>query len=191
MLIQVDLRELDGAEIEEDRVAAVAGALGIEDHADVPGALAKLGQASLIEYVEMLAGNGMPNRADEAKQNRLLYVIKKYYGSRIPTESEISTIFQLATSQSRTLLRNTISRYRTRLREELTSTLRTLLRSAEQNQHGSWDVVIESDNMVEQLNLIVAKEGPALNPVRKRSDAARQYLISPDTHQLLSDHLGL
>ena len=43
-------------------------------------------KASFNEYKEMLLGKGLPTRADEIKQHRLLHLIKYYFKGKIPTE---------------------------------------------------------------------------------------------------------
>lgn len=189
MEVNIDLTEIDGLDLSEEKKELLRISLGIEDNGLLETKLQQLAQASITEYIEMLSGKGMASRADEAKQDRLLYLIKTVYSPLIPAEDEISVMFQLTTTQSRTLLRNTISRYRTKLREEIHSTLEDIFRSATQNKDG-WDVTIPSEVLVEQFNLIVAKEGAEYNPIRKRSVGSRKYFISNDTYTALGNHFG-
>ncbi len=189
MDINFKLKELDGSDIPEDKVDLLKASLNINDDSQLQPILNNLAQASLADYIEMLVGKGMPNRADESKQDRLLYLIKKVYSPRLPGEDEISMMFQLTSTQSKTLLRNTLSRYRTKLSSELNETLENIFRSAIHNKEG-WEVTISSEIFVEQLNLIVAKEGPEYNPVKKRSVGTRKYFIAADTHTALGNHFG-
>ena len=189
MEIQFDLSELDGQEVSQEKLDLLRASMGIADTDDLAPRLTNLAHAGLIEYLEMLAGKGMPNRADEAKQDRLLYIIKKVFSPRLPSEDDISIMFQLTTTQSKTLLRNTLSRYRTKLHEELHQTLEEIYRSAEASGEG-YDVTILSDVFVEHLNLIVAKEGAGYNPIRKRSVGSRKNFIASDTHTALGNYFG-
>jgi hypothetical protein len=189
MKIEIDLKELDGSDISEEKKALLLASLGLEETDKLEEYLSKLASAGIIEYVEMLAGKGMPNRADEAKQDRLLYMIKKVFSPFLPGDDEIAVMFQLTSTQAKTLLRNTLSRYRTKLSEELKNTLEEHFKSASQDKNG-WVLTIPSDIFVEQYNLIIAREGAEFNPVRKRSEGTRKYFISNDTYSVLRDHFG-
>lgn len=189
MKIEFEISNPDGTPLDEDRINQLAASLGIEDLDELGPLLAKLSKAGIAEYIEMLSGRGMANRADEAKQDRLLHIIKHYFSPFLPAEDEISIMFQLTTTQSKTLLRNTLSRYRTRLRDELHQTLEVIYKDAEWGKDG-YDVTINSDVFVEHLNLIIAQAGADYNPIRKRSVGSRKYFVTIDSYNALGDHFG-
>ncbi|WP_368039801.1 hypothetical protein [Pseudomonas moraviensis] len=85
---------IDADAFEQEQKEPVKKTLRIGD-AEIAHALERIAKASLTEYLKMLVEGGMPSRADEAKQDRLLYLIQSYFGQTLPTESQISTIFQL------------------------------------------------------------------------------------------------
>lgn len=190
MHIQFDLKELDGTELPQEKIDQLKTSLGISDEDNVDNRISKLAQAATFEYIQMLVGSGMPNRADEAKQDRLFFVIKKVFTPDLPTEDEISVMFQLTKTQSRTLLRNTLSRYRTKLSKELNHTLKKIFRRAVEGE-GNWNVNIDSVVLFEHLNFIVAKEGAEYNPIRKSPVGIRKYLIPLDTHTALENHFAV
>ncbi|MNQ88331.1 hypothetical protein D3C85_1035880 [compost metagenome] len=132
----------------------------------------------------------MPNRADEAKQDRLLYFIQSYFGEILPTESQISTIFQLTQSQSKTLLKNTVSRFRHKLDDILFSTMKKVISSAEYVGE-VYLVVISSDVVKDELNMLITQNEPTFKPIIKRKGSAGQFEISEDSHSLLCQELGL
>ncbi|MCK8488280.1 hypothetical protein M0651_13965 [Paenibacillus sp. MBLB2552] len=68
--------------------------------------LNKLCQAALTEYKEMLLGKGLPTRADEIKQHRLLHLITYFFQNSLPNEAEVSSMFQLTETEARALIRN-------------------------------------------------------------------------------------
>lgn len=189
MDIEFTLTDIDGYGYSEDQLELLMTSLDITDNEELAKHLVKIAEASLIEYLEMLIGKGMSNRADESKQDRLFYLIKKVYSPYLPSDDEVSTIFQLTSTQSRTLLRNTLSRYRTRLTDELQTTLKSTFRSAQSTKNG-YDLTIASDVFVEQLNLIVAKEGAGYNPIKKKSVGSKLYFMSTDTYKALENHFG-
>ena len=187
MEIRFDLTELDGSDMDEGRLEQLRSSLAIDDIDELFGTLVKLARASIHEYIEMLVGKGMSNRADEAKQDRLFYLIKQVYSPRLPGDDRVSTTFQLTSAQSKTLLRNTLSRYRTRLRDELEATLASIIEGAEDGNEGKF-LTPDSEVFVEELNKIVAKQGAHLNPVRKSSVGNRRYFATTDTFVALEDH---
>jgi len=189
MDIKFTLKDIDGNEYSEDQLELLMSSLDLTDKSELETRLVKIAEASHIEYLEMLIGKGMSNRADESKQDRLLYLIKKVYSPYLPSDDEVSTIFQLTSTQSRTLLRNTLSRYRTRLTDELQTTLKSTFRSVQPTKNG-FDLTIASEVFVEQLNLIVAKEGAGYNPIKKKSVGSKLYFMSTDTHKALENHFG-
>lgn len=188
MELHFELQNPDGSALDDHTLEQLAASMGIADD-ELGSKLIKLARASIAEYIEMLVGKGMANRADEAKQDRLFYLIRCVFTPYLPAEDEISMMFQLTTTQAKTLLRNTISRYRTRLQVELRTTLESIFESAERTETG-WDVSISSAIFVEHLNLIVAKEGPDYDPIRKRSVGTKKYFISTDTHTALGNYFG-
>jgi hypothetical protein len=149
-------------------------------------------QDSHHEYVGMFVEKGMPTRADEVRQNRLYFLIRHYYEDRIPPESEVSLIFQVTNSQSRTLLRNTRSRYRTRIGSQVEESPRAVVEGAKRNSNTErWEMVIESAIILEELNQVLARKAPALKTVRLKPGSARQYEAEEDTYQLLRNEYGI
>ncbi|EPL6454033.1 hypothetical protein N0G65_001161 [Providencia rettgeri] len=181
--------QIDDQEFEREQKELVKKTLKIEDD-DIQVALNKIARASLTEYLTMLIEGGMPNRADEAKQDRLLYLIQSYFEESLPTESQISTIFQLTQSQSKTLLKNTVSRFRHKLDDVLASTMRTVIESADY-VNDMYLVVISSDVVKDELNMLITQNEPTYKPITKRKGSAGQFEISEDSHTLLCRELGL
>lgn len=76
---------IDADAFELEQKEPVKKTLRIGD-AEIAHALQRIAKASLTEYLKMLVEGGMPSRADEAKQDRLLYLIQNYFGQTLPTE---------------------------------------------------------------------------------------------------------
>ncbi|ALE98566.1 MULTISPECIES: hypothetical protein [Serratia] len=180
---------IDDQEFDQERKDLLKKTLKIEDK-DIQDALNKIAKASLSEYIIMLVEGGMPNRADEAKQDRLLYLIKSYFCNNLPTESQISTIFQLTQSQSKTLLKNTVSRFRHKLEAVLNETMKSVIETAEHSNE-IFLVVINSDVVKDELNMLITQNEPTFKPIAKRKGSAGQFEISEDSHNLLRRELGL
>ncbi|MFD1775991.1 hypothetical protein [Paenibacillus rhizophilus] len=148
-------------------------------------AVSKIVFAALTEYKEMLLGKGLPTRADEIKQHRLFHLVKHYFQGVIPNEAEVSSMFQLTESESKALIRNVRTRFRYQLEAEIFTTLKQIIESAELRTD-AYHVVIQSDNVIEELNRVISINAPHLDPISKVRGSARKYQISEDTYELLS-----
>lgn len=125
-------------------------------------------------------------------QERLFFLLSYYYKDRLPLESEISAIFQLTQSQSATLLRNTISRYRIKIQAYITNTLQAVIKSAKKNEETDhFEMVIKSKIILEELNRIISQQGPLLVQIAKRKGIASLYNCPEDTYNLLKKAVGL
>lgn len=153
-------------------------------------ALQKITRAALSEYLEMLLGKQVPNTAEEMKQRRLFHLLKHYFRNRLPSEAEISSMFQITASASRTLLRHTRTKYRFELQEELLNTVRSILKSA-RLINGAYRVAIPSDNILEELKTTVAIQAPQLEQISKVKNSAGVYNIPEDTFDVLCDYYGV
>jgi len=178
--------------ISEDEISAldrqlVKDSLSVDD---MDLAFTKICKSAFMEYMKMFKEKGIPSRADEVKQERLFFMLNYYYINRVPSENEISTIFQLTATQSRSLLRNTKSKYRTKINGFIKSTLLTTLNSARQNDNGDYDFVCTSQSNIEDLNQIVAQKGPELKSIEKIKGLANKYTCAIDTYNLLIHELS-
>jgi len=173
--------------IEEARKLQVL--LRTQSEEDFSVAVGKIALAALTEYKEMLLGKGLPTRADEIKQHRLLHLVKHFYLGIIPTETEVSAMFQLTESESKSLIRNVKTRFRYQLESEIFNTSRATLTSAERVED-LHRVVIQSDNVLEELNRIIALNAPNFYPITKTRNSARQYDISLDSYVLLDNYFN-
>lgn len=151
--------------------------------------ISKIAHASLCEYKDMLLGMGMPTRADEIRQYRLLHLIKNYFIDRLPSEAEVSSMFQLTQSKSKSLIQNAITRFRYQLENEIRNTLINNLKRAEFDKNADeYRLVIQSGNVLEELNRIIATIAPELDPIRKIRNMSRSYSISEDSFDKLKEY---
>jgi hypothetical protein len=162
-----------------------------EDHPfDV--AISRVVLSSLAEYKDMLLGMRLPSRADEIRQHRLFHLIKHYFLGRLPSEAEVSSMFQLTQSRSRSLIRYVMTRFRYELEEEIRNTLIQNLQQARfNNDANEYRLVIQSDNVLEELNRIIATIAPALDPIRKVRNMSRTFAISEDSYRELRSYFGI
>jgi hypothetical protein len=172
-----------------DETAKLKNLFGTATDEEFSEALGKVTCAALTEYRDMFLGMGLPSRADEIRQHRLFHLIKKYFPQRLPSEAEVSAMFQLPQAQSRSLIRYVMTRFHYDLEAEVRNTLRAVIKSAQQSGD-SYQVVIQSDNVVEELNRIIGIKAPKCDPITKVKNMARTYTIAPDSNEVLREYLG-
>lgn len=160
--------------------------LSIESEDEIEGIV----MASFIEYKDMLLGNGLPTRADEIKQYRLFNLIKYYFRGRIPSESEVSRMFQLTERESKSLIKNVRTRFRYQLEDEIKYTLKKSLEECNYI-NDRYEVIIHSDNVLEELNRIISEINPSLEPIKKVRDSSRKYYMSEDTYDVLTRYFNI
>jgi len=183
--------ELEPSEFSSEDIRIISECLGTKS-TDLTLVLKKIGKTSLLEYIKMFKEKGLPTRADEVMQERLFFLLSYYYKDRLPLECEISAIFQLTQSQSATLLRNTISRYRIKIQGYITNTLQAIIRSAKKNKETEhYEMVIKSKIILEELNRIISQQGPLLVQIAKKKGIASLYDCPEDTYNLLKKAVGL
>lgn len=155
-------------------------------------ALCKVILAALDEYRDMFLGMGLPSRADEIREYRLYYLIKRYFDGRIPDELEVSSMFQLPESRSKNLILYVLTRFHYDLREEILNTLREIINGAELNHEGlEYRVFIQSKNMVEELDRIIGRGGVRYRKLTKARNESNMYLIALDSYEIIRKNLGM
>lgn len=164
--------------------------LGIESEDQWVTALQKLTLSALSEMKQMLLGDGLPTRADEIMIHRLYHLIEHYFVDHIPSEAQVSAMFQFTSGKSKSLLRNTLTRFNYYLRHHRLNTLAELLESGEQDAFGNYILTIHSDTLVDELNFIISQEAPTLDPLKKQPNTARNYKVTGDSFAILVNHVN-
>lgn len=157
---------------------------------ELKASLERISEAASTEYLEMILGKQLPTRANEIHERRLFHLLKFYYRGRIPSEAEVSALFQTTQATSRTLLRNVRTKYKYDLEEEVRSTIQETLKKAV-FKSGEYRVVIQCENILEELRQTVSIKAPQLDQIAKVKGSAGVYGIPVDTFELLADHFGV
>lgn len=178
--------EIPESILNESEKQRLMDTLNMEEELDMKGII----MASFIEYKDMLLGNGLPTRADEIKQHRLFHLIKQHFRGRIPNESEVSRMFQLTETESKSLIKNVRTRFRYQLESEINNTLKEVVENCSLNID-KYETIIQSDNVLEELNRILTQVNPSLEPIKKVRDSSRKYTMSEDTYNALRSYFRL
>ncbi len=163
----------------------ISGSLGIRSAGDhLQDALQRIAKCAFLEYRKMFIERGLPSKAAEVLQDRLYYLIDSYFINRLPTEAEISTIFQLTSSGSKTMLKNTMSRYRIYLGNQIRASIKKVLQSIDQDGDNC-RFVIQSETLKNEINLIINRKWPTLKKLLAVKGSAGQYECPIDTYEKL------
>lgn len=159
---------------------------------DLPEVLGDYGSAALQEYVSLFLGQKAFRRGSDINEYRLFLLIGTVFKHRIPDEQEVCRLFQTTASESRALIRATMSKYQYQLRAAVENSVRQVLSGAKQiEEDGDHVVTINSRNVVEELNRALANIDGGLKQVKKQAGSVSKYEISPASHaRLLSHYAG-
>lgn len=173
---------------EEAEIAAILGCPPAQLNAKLDEYLA----AAIKEYLSMFRGQKVFKRGSDMLEYRLFLLIETAFGGHIPDERTVSSLFQTSLTESRSLIRSVISKYQYQLKAYIEATLRTALTSASrQNTGDHYAVVINSQNVVDELNKALADIDGNLASVAKRKGSVSTYEIAPSSYNGLCNRLGV
>jgi hypothetical protein len=187
MKITIDVDEND---ISENDSKIIIASLGLPSDTDIKSVLVKITKCSLLEYRKMFIEKGLPAKAAEVLQERLFFLIKGYFKDSLPTEQQISTIFQLTHSGSKTLLKNTISKSRIYLEAEIKESIKKVLKSASKDGD-KYSIVIQSETIKDEINLVLTQKAPTLKKLLAEKGSAGQFICTSDTMNFLRTEYGV
>lgn len=178
---------LDGA-ISVTEKATLKIILNCDSDEALLDSLSSVGKAAMNEYLEMILGKQLPTRGDEIRERRLYHLLKSYYINRLPNEAEISSMFQLTETGSRSLLRNVRTKFRFNLESEINATVCNVLAGATRHDDGSYHIITNSENILEEIKRVVDIKAVQLQPITKVKDSNGVHRIPADTYNILLTH---
>jgi hypothetical protein len=167
----------------------LAGILGCGED-DLDEQLGPFFEAAHEEYARMMLGQRVFTRGSDMREYRLLLLIRHAY-KKLPSEQQISAVFQTSAAQSRSLLRAVMSKYQYELQHITRQSLTALLERATGPVDGDKAVLVDAENFVEALNREIAMIDGRLQPVTKQTGTTSAYSIPKDTYAKLKDRFGL
>jgi len=120
--------------------------------------LGTIGKAALTEYNKMILGQRVFTRGKDILEFRLLNLIKHHFNGAIPSEQQISALFQITATESRALIRSITSKYQYELTDIINTMLKELLRdktmkNADKNYKLPLDNVFFKDELNKRLGM--------------------------------------
>jgi len=147
-------------------------------------------RAALTELVAMFLGQRVFTRGSDILEHRLFLLTQHAFNNRVPTEKQVSKLFQTTATGSRALLRAVMSKYQYQLRSAISATLKTLLKEATKADDGVRTVSVLNQNLVDELNRLLTGIDPTLPPLTKKRGAVSQYEIPASSFARLEEALG-
>jgi hypothetical protein len=181
--------ELNINPTESDQLAEI---LGCAVQA-LPDKMALIASAAIQEYVSMFQGQKVFTRGSDINEYRLFLLITRALGNRIPDEQDVCRLFQTSTTESRALIRAVMSKYQYLLREAIDSSMRQIIQTAQRDENdpdGAYEVIVNSLNVVEELNRQLVLIDGSLKLIAKKRGSVSTYEISPSSYERLSERLN-
>jgi hypothetical protein len=179
MLISIEL------DLGETEIAEIASVLESDD-GNLAAILSRHFKASALEYLAMYRGQKVFRRGSDLLEYRLLLLIETAFEGVIPDEHEVARLFQTTPGESRALIRSILAKYQYRIKEVIKRTISQKLAEAGQEEEGGpYSVVINSVNIVLEMNRILADLDGSLQPVKKKRGCVSTYEIMPSSFEIL------
>lgn len=173
-------------DLDEKQRKQLATTFGCKE-ADLDALIEKYGEAAKEEYLRMILGERVFTRGQDVREYRLYLLIKVVFDGRLPSEQQISSLFQTTTTQSRALLRAVMSKYQYELQKAIEQTLDDVLKLAKQKDGtGPWLVTVDSENVVEALNRRLAALNGTLPQIVRAKNMVTTYEIPASSYEALT-----
>jgi hypothetical protein len=161
--------------------------LGEQDDLDI--ALEGYAKASLEEYIKMFYGQKVFTRGSDFKEYRLYLIIMNALSEKIPNEDFVSRLFQLTTTESRSLIRSVMSKFQYDLNTAIDNSVSETLQSVNQEEN---PYTFSCDkNMVAHLNRVLTGLNGTLEPIKQKSNTTSIYEIKPSSYLALAEKYDL
>lgn len=150
-------------------------------------------EAATEEYVRMILGQRALTTGRDIREYRLYLLIKHVFGE-IPSEQDVSDLFQTTKTQSRTLIRNVLSKFQYELQEIIRATLKRVISKARQKPgqestaEPDYYLEVRSPVVIEALNRFVASVDPAAGQITKVPGTIRTYEARKYTFDILQNY---
>jgi len=173
---------------EEKEIAAILGC----EVTELGNNLNNYVNAALKEYLTMFRGQKVLKRGSDILEYRLFLLIESAFNGTIPSEQKVCSLFQTTIAESRSLIRAVISKYQYLLRIFIENTMReTLAAASRENEQQDYSVIINSHNIIDALNRLLADIDGNLTPVTKKKGSVSTYEIKPASYTQLNTRLNL
>jgi hypothetical protein len=180
--------------IPSEEEALLREALGLDAAQDLQATLNGHFTAACHEYLAQYCGQRVFRRGSDFLEYRLALLVRHAFQARLPDEEQVARLFQLTLSESRSLLRSLLAKYKGMVWSGLTRSLKDLLEPvtlAHRRDDGSFRLRITSTAAVMAMNQQLATADGQIPPVRKLPGSLNLYVVDPAAMDLLRLHVDL
>lgn len=168
---------------EEDKLAGILNCKG----AELEKALEPFATAAVEEYLRMFLGQKVFTRGSDFREYRLFLLIKYAYADCIPNEQAVSDLFSTTASQSRSLIRSVMSKYQYELVTTTGKSFRKAITEAQYSeQENCYLITTGSENIISELNLVIADIDGTLPPITRRPKTVSTYRLPNSSREELA-----
>lgn len=155
---------------------------------EVADGLQAFSDAATEEYVRMILGQRVFTRGQDVREYRLYLLIRHVFDGRLPSEQQISDLFQTTTTQSRALLRAVMSKYQYELHDAISATLNAALDDAEHDaETDTWSITVDSENVIDALNRRLASIDGTLPQIVRSRNTITTYEVKNSAYEKLME----
>jgi hypothetical protein len=177
-------------QLSPEELALLASALDCKTE-EVEGKLPGHARAALGEYVEAYLGRRASGRGQDILEHRLALLIEHAFDKTIPSEVQVSRLFQTTLTSSRSLIRSTLSKYRYQLKAAADGSAKAALGRAKWNGvSNQFEILGVSANLADHLNLRLSAIDGGLRKVTPVKDTGSNYGLAADAYHELCEAFG-
>ena len=155
-----------------------------------------LATAALIEYRDTFFGAGLPTRAEDFQQRRLLLLLIHVF-RQLPNERQVASLLKIVPTRARSLLNIVNVRFADELQAKIRDDVVRVLKTDSKGRKNHRNVVIWStttrqaiDDMVDDLNSR-SSSGVYFDKLSRHPTINGAYEIGEPTLKELKKHLGI
>jgi hypothetical protein len=158
---------------------------------DLGKSLQPFAKSAIEEYVRMFLGQRVFTRGRDALEFRLFLLIRGAFGNKIPDEKQVCALFQCSPTQARSLIRAVMAKFQYDLSDAIGATLTETVRQISRDEQDKLSVIINSENVVDALNVTLASIDGSLPQVSTKKGTVSTYEVKESSYEKLCDRFNV
>jgi hypothetical protein len=146
--------------------------------------LQRLIQASSEEITKMVLGQKVFTRGRDMQVFRLSVLIRYFFDNEIPDEQQVSALFQLSITESRSLIKACMSKYQYELQHALVNTIYQTLGSCDKTTT-PFKLAVKADYIREAIDRLIGQSNHSLPRLKKSRYTVAEYELLESSYNAL------
>lgn len=176
--------------LDQGDLEALKANLGVED-AHLADAIQRLGAVAFSEMFDMACGRDPEKLSSDTLEKRLQRFIQYYYVDALPTETQVSRIFQITATRATTALRNIAAKLRPQIERQQLASLRRILEGRQRRTQENLEITVQSAYLTEALKAIIEQDASGYQTVSKKHLSSDTLLLSVNTYNVIRSRFDL